>query len=394
MRAIRGCRNPIPKSHGWSIWRSDELQEKLPNGWPDAGPSGEGKLASVRHIFEARQFTPNPDVQIIERPEVAAKLNDIGGPTLFLPLMPSFSRSTTRSRRYRGREGKVRVNPPARSGQHRRGVLRKQLAICAGLLLLGFGATRLAGAQSIYADPGYGDPGAPYAAPGHRDPGVPYAGSGYREPGAPHASPGYADPRAPDPALPPYEIMSIVRSTGLAPLTRPMRRGRYYVLVAVDRVGRQMRVVVDAQLGDVVNMRPAMTAGPYGPEVARSYDPELARPNGTPGSGPAYPDTATGTTGTYGWYSSGESAPPTPPRAIPDVRTPDVRTPDARAPNFRAANVPNVAPPPNRLAVPEPALPPPPPLPRPRPKMALNEAPAAPPSPAPNAAADAAKPIE
>jgi hypothetical protein len=341
---------------------------------------------------------------------------------LILPLMPSFSRSTT----------------PARSGQHRRGVLKKQLAIGAGLLLLGFGATRLAGAQSIYADPGYGDPGAPYAGsgyrdpgapyagpgyrdpgapyagPGYRDPGAPYAGPSYREPGAPHAGPGYADPRAPDPALPPYEIMSIVRSTGLAPLTRPMRRGRYYVLVAVDRVGRQMRVVVDAQLGDVVNMRPAMAAGPYGPEVARSYDPELARPNGTPGSGPAYPGTATGTTGTYDWYSGGESAPPTPPRAIPDVRTPDVRTPDARAPdarapNFRAANVPNVAPPPNRLAVPEPALPPPPPLPRPRPKMALNEAPAAPPSesaasppaaaaappsPAPNGAADAAKPIE
>jgi hypothetical protein len=289
--------------------------------------------------------------------------------------------------------------------------LKKQLAICAGLLLLGFGTTRLAGAQSIYAgpdygdpgppyaDPGYGDPGAPYAGSGYRDPGAPYAGPSYREPGAPYTGPGYADRRAPDPALPPYEIMSIVRSTGLAPLTRPMRRGRYYVLVAVDRVGRQMRVVVDAQLGDVVNMRPAMAAGPYGPEVARSYDPELARPNGTPGSAPTYPDAATGTTGSYGWYSSGESAPP-PPRAIPDVRTPDARTP-----NFRAANAPNLAPPPSRLVVPEPALPPPPPLPRPRPKMALNEAPAAPPSqpaasppasaaappsPAPNGAADGA----
>jgi hypothetical protein len=297
--------------------------------------------------------------------------------------------------------------------------LKKQLAICAGLLLLGFGTTRLAGAQSIYAGPDYGDPGAPYAGSGYRDPGAPYAGPSYREPGAPYTGPGYADRRAPDPALPPYEIMSIVRSTGLAPLTRPMRRGRYYVLVAVDRVGRQMRVVVDAQLGDVVNMRPAMAAGPYGPEVARSYDPELARPNGTSGSAPTYPDAATGTTGSYGRYSSGESAPP-PPRAIPDVRTPDFRAPDARAPdarapdarapdartpNFRAANAPNVAPPPSRLVVPEPALPPPPPLPRPRPKMALNEAPAAPPSqpaaspptpaaappsPAPNGAADGA----
>ncbi len=81
--------------------------------------------------------------------------------------------------------------------------------------------------------------------------------------------------------LPPYEIMSIVRSTGLAPLTRPMRRGPYYVLVAVDRAGRQMRVVVDAQLGDIVNMRPAMAAASYGPG-AGPLRPEAGRPNGPP----------------------------------------------------------------------------------------------------------------
>ena len=98
--------------------------------------------------------------------------------------------------------------------------MKKQLAICAGLWLLGLGSAGTAGAQTVYAGPGLSDP-----------------------------------------ALPPYEIMSIVRSTGLAPLTRPMRRGPYYVLVAVDRVGRQMRVVVDAQLGDIVNLRPASAAG-------------------------------------------------------------------------------------------------------------------------------------
>ena len=117
--------------------------------------------------------------------------------------------------------------------------MKKQLAIWAGLALLGFGTVATAGAQTIYSGPGY-------------------------------AGPGQADP-----VLPPYEIMSIVRSTGLAPLTRPVRRGPYYVLVAVDRVGREMRVVVDAQLGDIVNLRPALAAGSYGPEVTR--------PNGYPG---------------------------------------------------------------------------------------------------------------
>ena len=188
--------------------------------------------------------------------------------------------------------------------------MKKQLAICAALVLLGFGTARLAEAQTIYAAPG-----------------------------------------VPDLALPPYEIMSIVRSTGLAPLTRPMRRGPYYVLVAVDRVGRQMRVVVDAQLGDIVNLRPALAVASYGPE--------LGRPNGLPG---AAADPA-GPTVTYGSHPNPDGVlPPIPPRSIP---------------NARAANGPNIAPPPTRMATAEPALPPPPPLPRPRPKLALNEAPAA-----------------
>jgi hypothetical protein len=227
--------------------------------------------------------------------------------------------------------------------------LKKQLAIWAGLALLGFGTVATAGAQAIYSGPGYAGPGPS------------------------------------DPALPPYEIMSIVRSTGLAPLTRPMRRGPYYVLVAVDRVGRQMRVVVDAQLGDIVNLRPALAVASYGPE--------FGRPNGLPGAAAPLPDTAGGSAA-YGPHPGGDSAvPPTPPRSIP---------------NARAASAPNAAtpPPPTRMTVAEPALPPPPPLPRPRPKLALNDAPAAPSAPAaasppapaappaPSGTSEAAKPIE
>jgi len=223
--------------------------------------------------------------------------------------------------------------------------LKKQAAICAGLLLLGFGAAGAARAQTIYASPELSDP-----------------------------------------ALPPYEIMSIVRSTGLTPLTRPMRRGPYYVLVAVDRVGRQMRVVVDAQLGDIVNLRPALAVGSYGPE--------MGRPVGLPGVAGPLPDIGGAPAG-YGPRPGADNAlAPTPPRSIPNARA--------------VSPAPAAAPPPTRVTVAEPALPPPPPLPRPRPKLAMNEAPAqtpaaqapaaaaaeppAPKAPAPPAAASPAPP--
>jgi hypothetical protein len=66
---------------GLSIWRSDAGQEKLPNGWTD------GEVASVRHSFEARQLTPHriQTFKFTERPEVAAKLNDIDGPYIDHP---------------------------------------------------------------------------------------------------------------------------------------------------------------------------------------------------------------------------------------------------------------------------------------------------------------------
>jgi hypothetical protein len=185
--------------------------------------------------------------------------------------------------------------------------------------------------------------------------------------------PRYAGSGLSDPVLPPYEIMSIVRSTGLAPLTRPMRRGPYYVLVAVDRAGRQMRVVVDAQLGDIVNMRPAVAAATYGPEAGR---PEVGRPSGLPGAG----GVPLGPTAAYGAHPNGDALAPMPPRSIPNSAIANTASPNAAIPNPttsnpHALNAPGAAPPPTRLTVAEPALPPPPPLPRPRPKLALNEAP-------------------
>lgn len=57
--------------------------------------------------------------------------------------------------------------------------------------------------------------------------------------------------------LPPYEAVTIVRSTGLAPIGRPRRHGATYVVHAVDRVGREMRVLVDARYGEVLAVEPA-----------------------------------------------------------------------------------------------------------------------------------------
>jgi hypothetical protein len=211
----------------------------------------------------------------------------------------------------------------------------KQLAV-AGLLLLAFTSPDMARAQLMY-------PPAPMYPP---------------------AAPMYPPAPMADAALPPYEVMSIVRSTGLTPMTRPMRRGPYYVLVAVDRFGRQLRVVVDAQLGDVVNLRPAFAAsyGPNGPDPGPAMPPGAGRPN---------PDNAL-------------ASPPRQPaaRALGDIGPTPLPPHSMSEAHISEAHAPSVASPvapPARLSVTEPASPPP--LPRPRPKLAANAAPAEPTAP-------------
>jgi hypothetical protein len=67
---------------------------------------------------------------------------------------------------------------------------------------------------------------------------------------------------APDQVLPVYEIVAILRSTGLDPLGAPVRQGVTYRLRAVDRAGRDLNVVVDARYGDILLVERA-TDGPY-----------------------------------------------------------------------------------------------------------------------------------
>jgi hypothetical protein len=61
--------------------------------------------------------------------------------------------------------------------------------------------------------------------------------------------------------LPADAIAASVLSVGLFPSTAPIRRGPYYVLNAVDRLGGEVRVTADAQLGDVVSVLPIYRLG-------------------------------------------------------------------------------------------------------------------------------------
>lgn len=60
--------------------------------------------------------------------------------------------------------------------------------------------------------------------------------------------------------LPASEILAAVRYVGLDPVGQPVRRGAYYVLHAFDGTGVELRVVADAQFGDILFMGPALNA--------------------------------------------------------------------------------------------------------------------------------------
>jgi hypothetical protein len=202
--------------------------------------------------------------------------------------------------------------------------------------------------------------------------------------------------------VPPYEVLSIVRSAGLDPIGRPARRGPSYVLHAIDDDDREVRVVVDARYGDIVSITPVVTAsrdlpprdqGPYerapdnyGPPGYRSNppiiyrtDPPMERPRAGLPNDPMY---------------AGRSLPPPgrglePPPVIYGDRAPDEpmrqqQSPRSMAPTGPRANIePGNAPDRDGL------LPPPPErFPQRVPPAAAKPAPpkraaAAPPKPAP-----------
>lgn len=78
-------------------------------------------------------------------------------------------------------------------------------------------------------------------------------------------------------ALPDYDIIATVRALGYIPTTQAFRRGPYYVLHARDIYGTKLRVVADAQLGDIVSVRQVFTprydAGPRIIHVPQQGEP-------------------------------------------------------------------------------------------------------------------------
>jgi hypothetical protein len=66
--------------------------------------------------------------------------------------------------------------------------------------------------------------------------------------------------------LPAHEIVASVRALGFDPTTQAFRRGPYYVLHARDPYGVQLRIVADAELGDIISIDqvfvPRYFAGP------------------------------------------------------------------------------------------------------------------------------------
>ena len=110
------------------------------------------------------------------------------------------------------------------------------------------------------------------------------------------SAPAHAQNMAAD-LLPPQEVAAIVASMGMRPLDRPLWRNGRYVLRAVDRYGRDVRVVLDARDGQVLAVRPlargyghrddGYDAGPrYAPprDYPRSdrYDPRFDAPSSPP----------------------------------------------------------------------------------------------------------------
>ena len=61
-------------------------------------------------------------------------------------------------------------------------------------------------------------------------------------------------------AVPTYGILTTLRSMGLNPIGEPVRRGPYFVMHAYDRRGVELRVVADAQFGDILSVAPVLNS--------------------------------------------------------------------------------------------------------------------------------------
>jgi hypothetical protein len=117
--------------------------------------------------------------------------------------------------------------------------------------------------------------------------------------------------------LPPHEILTILRSTGLDPLGQPMRRGPNYVLRAIDDRDREVSVVVSARSGDVLSVTPVQTASRMPPPRGGfTFGPYERMPPGTMPPG-GYRAGAPVVDEDDEPNISGNPTPPRPPGALP-----------------------------------------------------------------------------
>jgi hypothetical protein len=114
-------------------------------------------------------------------------------------------------------------------------------------------------------------------------------------------------------AMPPREIVLVVRSAGLLPTSEPALTGTTYVVHAVDRYGTPLRVMIDARNGHILSVRRfAVTEPahpPYGALGMRDDTdlvPPRAIPQRTPSAAPVRPPLPKPRAATV----SGESAKP------------------------------------------------------------------------------------
>ena len=120
------------------------------------------------------------------------------------------------------------------------------------------------------------------------------AGHALAQPAPPPVYPGTVYPGT---GLPPHEIVTIVRSTGLEPMGSPVRQGPTYALRAVDPAGEEVRVdrrcaARTHRQGDTADgaaLRHAAVAAALWPSAAADGDgagglrPEPACPNAAAG---------------------------------------------------------------------------------------------------------------
>jgi hypothetical protein len=94
--------------------------------------------------------------------------------------------------------------------------------------------------------------------------------------GGPYAA---MPPEAPPPGygprlLPPMEVYSIVRESGLSPLGIPQQRGLVYTISVIDRGGDDGRLVIDARSGRIIRFIPATRMGDnFNGDLDLSYGP-------------------------------------------------------------------------------------------------------------------------